>query len=224
MALILLIFSLYSVDQPDIDVPGHGVFNIQLRFGPGGEVLGLVHVGIWNRLGLGISYGAENLIGAGDPAVYELPGVQIRIVALEEGVLPPAVILGFDNQGYGGYDGTRYTIRSKGLYCLAGKTFFYPNIVFSPSLGVNYCFEADDQLDLFMGLKIQFGSSTALLLDYSPNFKDDLDRNKGYFNTSLRFIFHDEVFFEFALRDILNNSIEDQQLNRLIKIGYKNSF
>lgn len=224
MVLILLIFNLYYVDQPCLSTPGHGEFDIQLRFGPGGEMLGFFNIGVWDRFGFGISYGASNLIGAGNPDFYELPGVQVKIVAIEQGFVVPQVLFGFDNQGYGGYDSTRYVIMSKGLYCQIGKTFFGPNIEFVPSLGINYCFEEDNRFDMFFGMKTQFGTSTALMIDYSPNLKDDLDQDKGYLNISLRFIFYEELFFEFALRDLLDNSPDDLQLNRMIRFGYKQSF
>jgi len=224
MILILLIFNLYYVDQPYLSTPGHGEFDIQLRFGPGGEMLGFFNIDVWDRFGFGISYGASNLIGAGNPDFYELPGVQVKIVAIEQGFVVPQVLFGFDNQGYGGYDSTRYVIMSKGLYCQIGKTFFGPNIEFVPSFGINYCFEEDNRFDMFFGMKTQFGTSTALMIDYSPNLKDDLDQDKGYLNISLRFIFYEELFFEFALRDLLDNSPDDLQLNRMIRFGYKQSF
>lgn len=224
MTLILLLFNLYYVDQPYLSTPEHATFDIQLRFGPVGEIIGFFNIGVWDRFGFGISYGASNLIGAGDPEFYEIPGIQAKIIAIEQEFAVPKVILGFDNQGYGGYESSRYVIRSKGLYCQIGKAFSYPSIEFVPSFGVNYCFEEDNQLDLFFGMSLLFGSSTALLIDYCPNFKDDLDQNKGYFNVSLKFIFYEELFFEFALRDLLDNSPYNQQLNRMIRLGYEQIF
>ncbi len=224
MVLILFFFNLYYVDQPYPDVLEHGEFELQLRFGPGGEILGFFNIGVLNRFGFGISYGASNLIGAGDPNFYELPGVQVKIAVIEQGFAVPQVLFGFDNQGYGGYDSARYVIMSKGLYCQTGKTLSWPNIEFVPSFGINYCFEKDNRLDLFFGMKTLFGSSTSLMIDYTPNLKDDLDQNKGYLNMSLKFIFYEELFFEVALRDILDNSPEDLQLNRMIRLGYKQIF
>jgi len=42
-------------------------------------------------------------------------------------------------------------------------------------------------------------------------------------NTGIRFIFHDDLFFELALRDLLDNS-GGLQLNRMIKLGYTQLF
>ena len=226
MVLILILFSLYYVDQPYIKVPGHGIFNVQLRFGPGGEILGSMGIGLWNRLGIGVSYGASNLIGAGNPEFYEQPGAQIRILAIEPGILAPMVVFGFDNQGYGNFDevSKRYTIMSKGLYVQVGKTFMSSYVNVTPSLGINYSFEQDGRWDMFMAIQALLGYSTAFLIEYSPNFDDPNDNNKGYLNLGLRFIFYEELFFEFSLRDLLDNSIEDLELNRIIKIGYEQSF
>ncbi len=226
MALMFFLFNLYYVDQPYANVQSHGIFSTQLRFGPDGGILGFVHVGIWDRFGLGLSYGAANLIGAGDPEFYEQPGAQIRILAIEEGLIAPTVIVGFDNQGFGYFDDAtrRYQIMSKGLYCQVGKAFGSYSVNFVPSLGVNYSFEQDGRWDMFVGLSTVFGSVSALLVEYSPNFSDPLDQDHGYLNIGLRLIFYEELFFEFSLRDLLDNSLDDSELNRIIKIGYEQAF
>ena len=145
-------------------------------------------------------------------------------MAIEQGFVYPMVQLGFDNQGYGDYNNDRYNIRSKGLYCQISKDFGMSGLEIVPSLGVNYCLEHDNGFDLYSGLSVQFGVFSALLVDYTPNFHDPLDENKGYLNVALRVLFYEEMFFEFALRDLLGNSPNDEQLNRLIKLGFEQSF
>ena len=223
MAIILMLASLYYVDQPYPQPPIHGVFNIEMRFGPDGGLLGFFNVGVWDRIGVGISYGASNLIGAGDPEFYDQPGVQIRILAIEEGLYYPCFLFGFDNQGYGEYDG-RYDVRSKGLYAQLGKTLGASSVTIVPSLGCNYCLESDGGFDIFGGLKAQFGTSGAILVDYAANLNDPLDNNRGYLSVGLRLMFYGEMFFEFALRDLLENSPADEQFNRMIKLGFEQSF
>jgi hypothetical protein len=223
MMLLLVIMNLYYVDQPYLADPQHAQFNIELRFGPDGGIIGYFNVGLWDRVSFGASYGAANLIGSGDPSFYEIPGVQLRFVALPEGYVVPRVVLGFDNQGYGEYDGEEYDIHSKGLYCQIGKQFSFPEFEFVPSIGVNYCFEGDNHLDLFAGMDMIIASSVGLMCEYTPNFSDERDQNKGYMNAGLRFIFHNELFFEFSLRDLLDNS-GGSQLNRMVKLGYTQTF
>lgn len=223
MALITLLLGSYLVDQPDLTVLSHGVYNVQLRFGPVGEILAYGGIGLWDRLTMGVSYGASNLIGAGDPEFYHQPGVQIRVLAVQPGVVMPQVIVGFDNQGYAGYSGDRYGIMSKGLYVQIGQRFEYPELLIEPNLGANYCFEEDGRFDLFAGVKFGIGS-TYLIADYSPNIDDDIDDNKGYLNLGLRFVFYEEMFFEVALRDLLDNGSGEDQMNRMIKIGYQQAF
>ena len=223
MAIIFMLISLYYVDQPYPQQPWHGVFNIEMRFGPGGGLLGFFNVGIWDRFGVGLSYGASNLIGAGDPEFYDQPGVQIRLLAIEEGLYYPCFLLGFDNQGYGDYD-ARYDIRSKGLYAQLGKTLGASSVTIVPSIGLNYCLESDEGFDLFGGIKAQFGTSGAILVDYAANLNDPADNNRGYLNVGLRLMFYGEMFFEFALRDLLENSPNDERFNRMIKLGFEQSF
>lgn len=214
---------MYLIDQPDIEFLNHGNYSVQLRFGPLGEIIGYAHIGLWDRFSFGLSYGASNLIGAGDPEFYRQPGVQARVLLLEQSLTAPAIVFGFDNQGYGEYDSSRYDIMSKGLYCQIGEIFDYPGLKIVPSMGINYSFEQNGRLDMFGGILFEIGS-TQFIIDYSPNFKDNRDQNKGYLNTGIKFIFYEQLFFEFALRDLLDNSDKDQQLNRMIKIGYQASF
>jgi hypothetical protein len=223
MAIVLMLLSLYYVDQPFPKPPEHGIFNLELRFGPQGAITGYFNVGIWDRLGLGLSYGGSNLLGSGNPEFYEIPGVQIRLLAIEEGMFYPQVQFGFDNQGYGDY-GERYDIRSKGLYCQISKSFAFTSLEVYPSLGLNYCLESDKGLDIFSGIMVQFGTFSALLVEYTPNLNDPVDEDKGYLNVGLRLIFYGEMFFELSLRDLLANSPEDEQLNRMIKLGFEQSF
>jgi len=223
MLLTFFLFSFYLIDQPDIDFLNHGEYGLELRFGPGGEIIGYGALGLFDRLSFGMSYGASNLIGAGNPGFYKLPGVQVGLLVFEQAMMLPTVICGFDNQGYGVYDSSRYDIMSKGLYFNIGEKFEYPDLLIAPNIGVNYSFEQGGRLDLFCGIKFKIGS-TQLMLDYTPNFSDSRDNNKGYFNAGIRFIFYEQTFFEFALRDLLDNSNKNQQLNRMIKIGYKANF
>ena len=222
MIMILFLANIYLVDQPDLYVPGHGVYGMQLRFGPTGEILANAHLGLFNRLSLGLSYGASNLIGSGNPDFYTQPGIQARLMAVEQSDYFPAVIIGFDNQGYGPYD-HRYLIMSKGIYSQVGKIFEYPGLSISSNLGLNYCFESNGRFDMFAGLKFQFGVSTQVMVEYSPNFNDDMDENKGYLNIGFNYIFYEDVFFQFALRDLLEN-FPGMQLNRSIKFGIYQSF
>lgn len=224
MLLLLLLSNLYYIDQPYLSTPYHGEFGIELRFGPGGEILGYFTVGIWDRLQFGVSYGASNLIGAGDPEFYDIPGVQLRLVAIEQGYVIPQVLFGFDNQGYGMYHDGRYDIMSKGLYCQVGRIFAAPSIECVPSIGANYCLEDEGRFDLFGGVRILFGTSTAFAIDYSPNLYDAQDQNMGYLNMSLQFIFYEELFFEFAVRDMLDNSSDDLQFNRMVRMGFSQVF
>jgi len=225
MILMLFFFSLYLIDQPDIDVLGHGIYSVQMRFGPEGEILGFGTIGLWDRICGGMSYGASNLIGAGNPEFYKQIGIQFRILVIEEGLLNPTLILGFDNQGYGPFDDEtkRYKIMSKGIYSQLGKNFEYPGLTFCPSIGINYSFEDEGRLDIFGGVKFELGNTFRFLTEYTPNFMDQQDQNKGFLNTAIRFVFYEELFFEFALRDLFEN-YEGDQLNRMIKIGYQQSF
>lgn len=223
--IFLLLANLYLVDQPNLAVPKHGIYGFQLRIGPAGEVITNAHLGLFNRLCLGLSWGASNMLGAGDPRFYRQPGIQARFMIIDQSVYMPTMLIGFDNQGFEGYstEERRYTIRSKGVYYQLGKAFNYTGLSITPSLGMNYCLERDAGFDLFCGFLFQFGSSVQFIVEYSPNFNDTDDLNKGFMNIGLNYIFFEDVFFQFAVRDLLEN-IEGQQFNRMIKFGFQQAF
>jgi len=219
--ILFLICNLYLVDQPDIKTPDHGVFYTELRIGPEGEVLGFFGVELFQRCNLGVSCGSSNLIGVGSLKFYS-PAVQLRIIILDQGFITPTVLAGFDNQGYGPETTEelkkRYLIMSKGLYVQAGKNFFNDMVDFCPSFGINYTIEGKKGLDIFMGTRTELGENLAFLTDYCAGFNDAQDKGYGYLNTGLRFIFYEELFLEFSLRDLLGNG--ELQFNRIVKIGY----
>ncbi len=224
MTVIMFIWCIYVIDQPDIWFNKHGEYALQIRFGPSGEIIGFAQVGFFDRTALGLSYGASNLIGAGNPGFYKKPGIQARVLVFEQNYMVPQVILGFDNQGYGVYDSLGYDIMSKGIYLLIGENFEYPGLGVKPSIGFNYSFEQNGRFDMFGSVVFSVGD-THFLMDYTPNFNGPDDQNKGYLNMGIRFVFFEQMFFEFALRDLLDNSPEqNMQLNRMIKIGYRDRF
>lgn len=228
MILILLVLVTGQpcfIDQPTPWPLQHAQYGFLMRFGPVGSVLGYGMVGILDRVHLGISYGAANLIGAEDPEFYPRPEVQAKIVLVEQKFYVPQVLLGFDSQGYGTHTGGRYKIKSKGFYLTGGEHLGLQFGYLDLGLGLNYSLESGDSKtpSLFAGLGIGIGPSFSLLLDYDLGSNDPAADGPGYFNLGVRWLVNDQVLFEIGLRDLFSMH-DDESFNRMVKIGYFNIF
>ena len=102
-----------------------GTFALDVDFYQEGGVLFGISAGIFERLSFGISYGGSRLIGAQSPVMNEIPGINLRIRIVEENMVFPAIVIGFDSQGKDGYikEQDRYRIKSPGFYAVASKNY-----------------------------------------------------------------------------------------------------
>ncbi|MCL2220481.1 MAG: hypothetical protein FWB94_11450 [Chitinispirillia bacterium] len=196
------------------------------RGGYGSGLITGVHVGLTDRLMIGLSYGGEGLVGYSDNVRwYSYPGVMVKYRIFEEGVAPPAVVIGFDNQGYGGpagesafgYDG--YLFKSPGFFLAVSKSYMMLNAVQIGFHGTaNYSLEGMDDVkwpNIMAGMDIVVNDELSLITEYDFAFNDRTGRGKGkryyampqygFLNIGLRWAFTQNFHLEFDVRDILEN-------------------
>jgi hypothetical protein len=179
---------------------------------PGGILIEKIEVGVFNNISFGISYGGENLIGAGKPDWYSVPGVDIRFRIINENISLPAVTIGFDSQGKGEYfDSTsRYAIKSPGFFAAASKNFEFLGYM-SLNGTLNYSLESrdgEDFVDLSVGCEKTIGSSVSVIGEYDFAFNDhstNYGAGNGYLNIGVRWTIGSGFKLGFDLRDLLNN-------------------
>ncbi len=179
---------------------------------PQGVLIEKLEVGVFNNISFGISYGGENLIGAGSPKWYKYPGVNIRFRIINESVSFPALTLGFDSQGKGVYfDSTsRYAIKSPGFFCAASKNFEFLGYL-SLHGTLNYSLESkdgEDFVDLSIGCEKTLGDNVSLIGEYDFAFNDNSTRygaGNGYLNMGIRWAIGEGFTLGFDLRDLLDN-------------------
>lgn len=216
------------IDLPTAGTLERGSFNIKLRIFANGGLLGGVAVGITPRFMFGISYGGENIIGQGDVNWNPNPGIQARIRIIDESFTMPAIVLGFNSQGYGAYNDSlnRYANKSRGFFAAASKNYAF---LFNLGLhgGVNYSLENDDDdddINFFLGADLSFSREFRVVIEYDSALNDNNDRGfgsgKGYLNAGFQWSFSDRLFLEFNLKNILENGPDNLHTSREIKIGY----
>ena len=202
----------------------------------------------------GVSFGGLDIIGNAQKITWNpMPGVHFVYRATEESMRMPAIVVGFDSQGYGPYypetpepvqDSTgyysipvtypdyqdmhkRYHFKSRGFYCVVSKG--YASFVNTGlHAGVSYSIEKGEGEKsiptIFMGGDIHFIRDLALLIEYDFALDDSKYYPRGLLNMGVRWAFGRNMFFDFDLQNMLG-SIEGNKTDyrRIIKLTYYGS-
>jgi hypothetical protein len=229
-----LLEDLKVVSTPTAGLIGHGAYMFEGRIGPGNDLLFGMGVGFHDRLMVGMSFGLQNFIGRGEIEANDLPGFQIRLRVIEEGLAGPALALGIDTQGEGRFDDDdeRYERKSLGAYGVLSRNFD-ARINIGLHGGINYSFEDRDEsgIDVFAGTSFTIVPGLTLLLDYDASFDDDdsdivstRTRGRGYLDCGIRFDYGENLRIRLLFKDLLDNYIPESGVARSIEIVYMNWF
>ncbi len=220
------------IDMPTAGTLMRGSFRAQLRAYANGGLIGGLEVGLTDRFMFGISYGGTNIIGRGSVDWNPQVGATVRYRLIEEDYNLPALVLGYNSQGYGDYiDSTeRYLNKSSGIFAAVSKNYeFLGN--FGIHGGINYSFEhkdGDKDINFFVGADKSLNPELSLLAEYDFAINDNdgnaIGNGKGYLNAAIRWIFAGRLQIDFILKNILNNSNKFSLISREIKITYVEIF
>ncbi|QQS37490.1 MAG: hypothetical protein IPM56_05915 [Ignavibacteriales bacterium] len=217
------------VDMPTAGILEKGFVGITTDVLPEGVVVSKMEVGVFTNISFGISYGGANIIGAGSPRWYKLPGVNLRVRVLNESTTIPAITLGFDSQGKGEYfsDDNRYAIKSPGFFGAVSKNFDLLGYM-SIHGTVNYSLEnkdGDNYLNFFAGIEKTLGPVFSLVADYNFSLNDNSNiyygKGNGYLNIGVRWSVGEGFTLGFDLRDLLDNKKwKPSSADRSLRIEY----
>ncbi len=223
----------YLVDIPTAGLLPRGSFSVDMDFFQYGGVMMRINAGIAHMLSFGISYGANQVVGADkiDPNPY--PGINIRVRIVDETTIAPAVLVGFDSQGKEPYidELDRYTIKSPGFFVVISKNY---NMLGNLSVhgGLNYSLERKDgsnAVNMYTGLEKSLGTNISFLLEYNLGLNDAradaMGRGRGYLNTGMRWSVGKGFTLGFDLKDLVKNQRDRASIgNRTVYIEYVNFF
>ncbi len=222
----------YLVDIPTAGMLHKSTYAIDISFYQEGGVLLGLSAGILDRLSFGLSYGGSKLIGSGTPDMNKAPGVNVKIRIIEENLVMPAIVIGFDSQGRDGFLKTldRYRIKSLGFYAAASKNYELLGF-FSIHGGVNYSLERSDDdkdVNLFAGVEKTLGPVVSLMLEYNLASNDSdrraIGKGRGYFNAGLKCSVGGNLTLGVHLKDLIKNSDNVSVGNRTVSVEYNGSF
>ncbi len=240
--MVLGINEFNSITTPSASVLNRGDYSFATKFyGDSSMRLGS-DIGLFDRLSIGFSYGAENFVGNNEPDWYDHIDFKAKFQLLKETVNIPALSVGFDSEGHGKWvEGqNRYEMKSPGFYAALGKSdlFLRGSKVI---LGINKSTENDDNdkdINSFLTLGYSLGEDLNFLLEYNFAFNDNQDSSnnfehygdgKGYLNISAGWFIIPDLQFKFTIYDLLENAPnfnagEKITLDRAFQIIYTTKF
>jgi hypothetical protein len=224
----------YLIMAPTASTLPKGSFDFTMWIFGNGGVLGGTSIGLTNQFQLGVSYGAESLLGESKPIWNPRVGFQLKLQLLQEQYNLPAVTVGYDDQGYGSWisDYDRYTIKSKGLFGVISKNFYTLRVATGFHGGINLSREDDDgdsSPDLFFGWDIHYNQNVSLLVEYTVGLNDNrpdspVGKGRGYLNVGVRWEYSDQLVLEADITNLFQNKKAVDRVGRELRIVYMEEF
>lgn len=234
------------VDMPTAGTLPRGGYSIGVNIYPNGGAIGDCNIGLSNRLMIGISFGAQDVLSDIEPSWN--PGIEfgVKFRFVDEQPYFPAITGGFWSQGHGAWNPNvkRYAFKSRGFYAVASRSFYFYDWTAGWHAGINHSLEndvdEDGNINGFIGMDATFKYNLALLLEYDLALNDDKSklpngdpytfagRGRGYLNASIKWLFTENLELEALLKDLIVNrratSDEAHAFTREIRITYVDSF
>lgn len=228
----------YLVDMPTAGIVKKGDASVEFISMPYGAAILKIEAGVFNNFSIGLSYGAVNAIGVGNPDWYPLPGVSVRARLFTETKTFPGILIGFDSQGKGKYlknyktiDTTikinRYQIKSPGFFAAISKNFEFLGF-FSIHGCINYTLERSDKdkdANFSFGVEKTIGEFLSINGEYDFAFNDNskisIGKKSGYLNLGVRWSIAEGLTIGIDFRDLLDNDkISEGRAERSIRIDF----
>jgi hypothetical protein len=218
------------VDSPTAGLVERGRLAVDLRLFPEGGVLGQLQAGALKRLSIGLSFGGERIIGDRRIDWYPRVEVGVRYRLVEESRPWPALVLGYETQGYGRYLKGRYQVKSKGFFASLSKNYLSALGQFGVHGGANLSREDGDDGDLsgWVGLDKSLNQEVGLLVEYDLGFNDNgraaLGTGKGYLNAGAHWAVAPPLKIAFFLKNLLGNGQGNPRPSRELAVVYSEEF
>ena len=242
VVICLLSVTAFSSDLYYLDAPApvslkHAEYMVTGRVHSNGGLIARAAVGLFDRFTLGLSYGADVLLGHGTPQFTQPVGVQIRVLGLNEGSWYPTILGGFETQGYDGWTSDRFRTLPQGAYLVLGKTFWSTRTELS--VGANYLPGVSQPFDGHIAVREFVFPDWDLLLEYDLGTNDGVITAAhpgfpvGLLNFGIAAVVGGNLNLKLGLRDILGSrkpvgvaGDADFQidLNRVFDISFQQHF
>lgn len=205
-----------------------GAYSLGVRVVPDGGLVAGLRVGLAPYLLVGVSYGAGNVVGSGEPAWEDRVEFDVKLRLAEEYGAIPALALGYDSRAYGGcLGGDGEDGASPGFYVAAAKTLpfsEYWELHFGVSRTLD---EAKAKPDVFVGASARFSQEFSVLAEYRIGLDrggDDPEATTGYLNLGFRWVFMNQLEIDLLFRNLVGPSDSSYLSSRSMAFVYYDSF
>jgi hypothetical protein len=203
-------------------------YSLGVRATPSGGLRTSFALGAWDYVLVGVSYGALNVIGTGEPDWDDEVEFELKVRLAEEFDIMPAIAIGYDSRGYGSQlpDGG-YEKASQGLYVAAAKTAPFSEFwQFHGGLSRTLEVEKVD-LDFFLGATGRFSREFSVVAEYqlgATRKEDGSDEKNGYLNLGFRWVFAEQLEIAFYFRNLIGPGDSPDVQSRALSFAYYDSF
>ena len=219
------------VDSPTAGLINKGRYGVAMRMFPEGGIVGQIQAGVLNRLGIGVSYGGERIIGDRDINWYPRVEVALRYRIIEENQSLPAIVIGYETQGFGREEGERYQIKSKGTFLAASKNYLSSLGQFGIHGGANLSREdrdSDGDLSGWFGVDKDINENLSIVAEWDLALNDNSeaspDAGNGYLNIGAHVTLAPELTIAFYLKNVLRNGTAEPDPSRELAVLYTEEF
>ncbi|MFA6107683.1 MAG: hypothetical protein WDA75_02840 [Candidatus Latescibacterota bacterium] len=217
------------IDCPTAGLVDRGQFALGLRLSGNGGVLAQIDAGVLTRLNIGVAYGGGKVIG--DGAVDWNPRLEAsaRYRLVQESRALPALLVGYETQGYGEYRDRRYRNKSRGLFVSLSKNYLHPMGQIGFHAGANLSREdedGDDDPSGWVGVDATVNDELTVVGEYDLALNDNgptsLGSGKGYLNAGVNWAVVPQLRITAYLKNLLENGEPD--LSRELSVTYSEEF
>jgi hypothetical protein len=203
-------------------------YSLGVRVGPGGALHTGFAVGVSDYVLAGVSYGAGNVVGSGEPEWDDEVEFELKIRLAEEQDIIPALAIGYDSRGYGRAVGDNsYEKASQGIYVAAAKTTPFSEF-WQFHGGLSRTLEVEKTgPDLFLGLTGRLSQEFSIIAEYqlgATRGDDDSDDKMSYLNAGLRWVFAGQVEIDLYFRNLVGPSGSPELSSRALSFVFYDSF
>ncbi len=221
-------FPVRLVDFPTAYGLPRGVYSLGMRVVPAGGVIAGIKIGVTDYLLMGVSYGAGNVVGSGEPDWDDRIEFDVKLRIAEEATAIPTMAIGFDSRGYGRQlENGEYQKASPGFYITAAKTMPFSEY-YKLHVGLSRTLDHDRaKPDLMIGATVRFSQEFTTILEYEWGLERDSDEpsgSSGYLNLGLTWVFADQIEIDLYFRNLVGPSGSPELNSRAIGFVFYDSF
>lgn len=215
------------LDMPTAGVLPLNTYSIKTKLYGYGGIMAESNFCFLKNLMVGMSFGANNIIGTSDIEFQKMPGFYLKYRITDETLKFPAIAVGFNSQGNGKWKkgDNRFENMSPGFYLVTSKNFNWNLGDIAATLGVNYSFEPDknnNKINIYCGFEQTLGKYFSVCGELNLNLNDAASNNNSLpinFSTSVKSSIARGITLELQLRNLVNeNKYIENKIDRRLSI------